>query len=109
MFFSSDGAKEEAKKMHPFAYADAQGNFDLKTYRDGDGAPPGKYRVSVIAPGTSMGSGGKDRPAGEAAVAPGSAVNIPPNIAKKYGNADTSGIEVTVQQGENNLPPFELK
>lgn len=108
-FFVSGDASEQAKKMRPFAYADTQGNFEIKTYRDGDGAPPGKYRVSVIAPGSSVGSGGKDRPAGEAAAVPASAVNIPPDIAKKYGNVDTAGIEVTVQEGENNLPPFELK
>lgn len=108
IFFPQDAASDQGKKMRPFAYADEQGNFSLKTYVDGDGAPPGKYRVSIVAHGGTAASRGKDAPAG-AAPTSGPSVAIPENISKKYGSADTSGLEVTIQNGENNLPPFELK
>jgi hypothetical protein len=109
IFFPAEDAAGKAKKMRPFAYADGQGNFELKTYVDGDGAPPGKYRVSIIAvSSTSSGRPGKDAPAGEES-APAAAIVIPMEVSRKYGNVETSGIEVTVHEGENNLPPFELK
>lgn len=110
IFFPADDAVEDAKKMRPFADTDAQGHFELKTYVRGDGAPPGRYRVSIIGIGNmSSGGAGKDKPGGEEANAPAATLNIPPTLAQKYGNIETSGIEVTVEEGENNLPPFELK
>jgi hypothetical protein len=109
IFFPVDASDERAAKMRPFAYADGGGQFEVKTYVNGDGAPPGKYRVSIIAPGPARApKGTKDGPA-EPAPAPGSAVRVPPAIVKKYANVDTSGLEVEIQDGENNLAPFELK
>ena len=108
MFTPADDASENAKKLRPFAYADGQGNFELKTYTDGDGAPPGKYRVSIMVPSGTPPRGGKDAPAGEQVTPAAQAVNIPPAVSKKYGSSETSGIEVTVEDGENNLEPFEL-
>lgn len=109
IFHPVDDANDAAKKMRPFAYGDAQGNFELKTYVDGDGAPLGKYRVSIVAVSTAPASRNrKDAPASEAGSAPGQAISIPADISRKFGNVDTAGIEVTVVEGENNLPPFEL-
>jgi hypothetical protein len=109
IFHPAQDALEKAKKLRPFAYADNQGNFELKTYVNGDGAPPGKYRVSIIAVGGGR-SGGieTDQPAAESEVASTGPVSIPPAVTKKYGSPETSGIEVTVQEGENNLEPFDL-
>ncbi|HEX3598593.1 MAG TPA: hypothetical protein VHU84_00545 [Lacipirellulaceae bacterium] len=90
IFSPTEGAVEKAKKMRPFGYADDQGNFELKTYVDGDGAPLGKYRVSIIAVATPSGA-------------------MPAEISKKYGSVETAGIEVDVKPGENSLPPFDLK
>ncbi len=109
IFFPGADVSEKMKKMRPFAYADAQGKFELKTYVDGDGAPLGKYRVSVIAVSSAPASRPqKDKPAGAAASGSALAVMIPPEVTKKYGNVETSGIEVTVHDGENNLEPFAL-
>jgi len=108
MFTPADDASEKAKKLRPFAYADGQGNFELKTYKDGDGAPPGKYRVSIMVVSATKKKSGKDKRAGDAENPAAQALDIPPSVGKKYGNAETSGIEVTVQDGENNLEPFEL-
>jgi len=110
IFFPADDAVEDAKKMRPFADTDGEGKFAMKTYVRGDGVPPGKYRVSIIGiGGRQSGGSGKDQPGGEQEGSPVATVAIPPATANKYGNVDTAGIEVTIQEGENNLPPFELK
>jgi hypothetical protein len=109
IFHPQEGADEKAKKMRPFAYADGEGNFELKTYVDGDGAPPGTYRVSIVAA-----SGGPAVDRGAATSAGGqesalsSSVRIPPQITEKYRSVDSSGIQVTIHDGENNLEPFAL-
>lgn len=108
IFFPSDEAVDKAKKLRPFAYCDGEGNFDLKTYVDDDGAPPGKYRVSIIAVSKLRTGSTKDQPAGEPESINVNAVPIPPEISKKYGNVDTAGIEVTVREEENKLDPFVL-
>jgi hypothetical protein len=107
ILFPLNPADEHAGKMRPFAYADGEGRFEIKTYVDGDGAAPGKYRVSIIAP-AGQPAGNKDRPADAPAHAPVAPVRIPPAIVKKYANVDTAGIEVEIQSGENNLAPFVL-
>jgi hypothetical protein len=108
IFHPSEELAEQAGKMKPFAYADDEGNFQLKTYVDGDGAPPGDYRVSIIARSSPGGRRpAKDAPVGEQPTV-GAAVRIPPEISNKYGNVDTSGIQVTVHEGENDLEPFVL-
>jgi hypothetical protein len=108
IFFPVDPVNDEAAKMRPFAYAELDGQFQLKTYVAGDGAPPGKYRVSIIAPMGAPSTSSKDRPVDDQPAAAGTGVRVPPAIVKKYANVDTSGIEVQIQEGENNLEPFEL-
>ena len=39
---------ESLGKMRPFAYGQPDGRFEIKTYVEGDGAPPGKYRLVSI-------------------------------------------------------------
>jgi hypothetical protein len=106
IFFPIGDTVESVGKMRPFAYGQPDGRFEIKTYVEGDGAPPGKYRVSIIAPAGGPGGSMKDRPADAPAIASG--VGVPPAIAKKYANVDTAGIEVTIEEGENNLEPFVL-
>jgi hypothetical protein len=91
-------AAEKLKKMRPYAYADENGRFELKTYVTGDGAPPGEYEVGIIA------GSGSDRDAGPSKTGQ----PLPRNLMTKYANQKTSGIKVTVQAGENNLEPFVL-
>jgi hypothetical protein len=107
IFHPGAEAAEELGKMRPFAYADSDGNFEIKTYVDGDGAPPGEYRVSIIARSSRPRRGpSKDNRIPEGSAGP--AINIPPQVSKKYSDVDTSGIKVTVVKGENNLEPFVL-
>ena len=109
IFHPQEDADEKAKKMRPFAYADGEGNFELKTYVDGDGAPPGKYRVSIIAAsgGPAVERGAEASAAGQTS-SPVAGVRIPPQITQKYRSVDSSGIQVTIHDGENNLEPFAL-
>jgi hypothetical protein len=106
IFFPIDPGSDAAQKLRPFAYVENDGRFELKTYKTGDGAAPGKYRVSVIAP-AAPGTSKKDRPV-DAPAPPVPTVRVPPEVAKKYANVDTAGIEVTIHEGENNLEPFVL-
>jgi hypothetical protein len=109
IFFPGEDVVEKAKKMRPFAYTDAQGNFELETYADGDGAPLGAYRVSIVAvSNTTAPKFQKDRRPGEASTISAPPIAIPSEVTKKYGSVDSSGIQVTVHDGENNLDPFAL-
>jgi hypothetical protein len=106
LLFRIDPPDEMSRKLHPYAYVEPDGTFEIKTYVDGDGAPPGKYRVSIMAPAAG-GTSKKDQPAEtQAASAPG--VKVPAAIAAKFANVETAGLEIEVNAGENNLPPFEL-
>jgi hypothetical protein len=61
----------------------ADGSFRIRSPLGQDGVRPGKYRVIVLPPE------GADR-------------NRPP-VDRHYGRYETSGIEVTVNEGENKL------
>lgn len=107
IFIPQGESAENVGKIRPFAYADDAGNFQMKTYVDGDGAPPGDYRVSIVAFSSGGAPRTKDGPVG-AAAAPASGVRIPPAISKKFADVETAGLSVTIHEGENNLDPFDL-
>jgi|1185.fasta_scaffold37497_2 hypothetical protein len=107
VFSPSDNTIEKAKKLRPYAYVDGQGNFEIMTYKEGDGAPPGNYRVMILIAGAPSKSS-KDRAAGEPEHPVSQNPNVPMAVIEKYGNLETSGINVTVENGENNLAPFVL-
>ena len=68
-----------------------QGKFSLSTFRPGDGAMPGEYRIAVVAyagSADSLRAGGKAN-AGTTAI-PG-----------KYSKPQTSGLTATVSSGSN--------
>jgi hypothetical protein len=108
IFHPDEEAVEKARRMRPFAYTDEQGNFQLKTYVDGDGAPPGDYRVSIVARSTAPGNRPRQDARETEKATTGRAINIPAEVSKKYANVETSGIAVTVHEGENTLEPFVL-
>lgn len=66
---------------------DATGRFSLSTFQPDDGAVPGRYRVTVSrdAAATTPGGPAVDR------------------IPAKYGNPDTSGLEIEVKSGSNEI------
>jgi hypothetical protein len=82
-------------KLLPFTHApatftDKDGHYKLDTYASGDGAPAGKYTVTIWA---DDGKPGMGRP------------NILP---PQYASAKTSGLEVEIVEGANALPPLDL-
>jgi hypothetical protein len=83
--------------VRPVGKVDDQGRFTLTSFKDGDGAPPGEYRVTVVWY--------LARP-----TRPGSDETVSANyLPAKYATADTSQLTATVTAGGNELRPFELK
>jgi hypothetical protein len=64
----------------PYGVVDAEGSFDLTTYLTFDGAPAGKYVVTIRWPG----------------------------FKGLYDNPKTSKLTATVEKTANDLPPFQL-
>jgi hypothetical protein len=82
--------------VRPLATAGPDGTFRMTTYSTGDGAPAGEYTVTVVWPApvdTSV-----DEPAG-----------APDQLRGRYGDPRRSILRVVVKEGDNQLPPFELR
>jgi hypothetical protein len=74
--------------------AQSDGSFALTTYESGDGAPAGRYRVSVSWRRQGLEEGQEG----------------PPLIPQRYFAPESSGLEVEIKaEAENRLPPFTLK
>lgn len=76
----------------PRGKTDQTGAFTLTTYDEGDGAPVGRYHVTIelwVTPNPDQGP-----------------VN---RVAAKYAKPESSGFTVEVIAGPNELKPFELK
>lgn len=80
----------------PMAIAKADGTFDLTTFRQNDGAPPGEYAITVELRALTTG--------GEEAVR-----NGPNTLPAKYAKPESSGLRYTVAEGDNQVPPIDLK
>lgn len=85
----------EFERQRPFSQTDAEGNYQLRTFEAGDGAPAGNYKIMVRwtapLPGQS--------PAGD---------GMTDRLRNRYTNPDQSGLTYTVVEGQNEVPPFEL-
>jgi hypothetical protein len=90
-FFALDEPKDPLVK--PMGKVDAEGRFTLSTYKKDDGAPAGSYAVTVIW--LPQGYQGPIESANK--------------LPARYSSPETSGLKVTVAQGENGLEPFRLK
>jgi hypothetical protein len=108
IFFPEGETANVLGRMRPFAYSDDEGNFNIKTYVEGDGAPPGEYRISVIAPFVSRVKQARSKDGRGGPEDAQSAVALPMALSEKYANVETSGLKVTIQEGENKLEPFSL-
>lgn len=73
-----------------YGTTDADGNFSLSTGNPTEGVPPGDYRVGVVE---DLGDPELHRK---------------PSIDRKYGNAATSGITVSVAAGDEKTLNIEL-
>jgi hypothetical protein len=87
---------------------DASGKFSLTTFKEGDGAIPGKYSV-VITKKTEV--GGMTQEEEHAAVSAGKAAAEPKaenQLPAKYAAAERSGLTAEVTEGGANDFKFEL-
>lgn len=82
----------DANVVKPRGKTDANGEFKLTTYVEGDGAPVGSYRVTIELWATVNADQGP--------------VN---RVLPKYGKAESSGFTAEVTAGPTTLAPFELK
>ncbi len=79
--------------IHPVAVElNPAGEYDLSTFKAGDGITPGKYLVTVVA---------YDRPPD-----PGTPGQEVWSIPRKYGNPQTSGLKAEIR--EDDPQPIEL-
>lgn len=70
------------------------GEYKLTTVEAGDGAPPGEYKVTIVA---------------NYVVKNGEDVTVPDLLHGKYKDAKTTPLQATVQEAENVIPTFDLK
>lgn len=85
----------EGRDVFPFAITQADGTFDVLTYSEADGAPPGQYDVTITWPLVKQ-EGGED-------------IYGPDRLKGKFGYPSSPVVSVTIEEKENILPPIELK
>jgi hypothetical protein len=71
-----------------YAHTGADGSFSLSTFAPNDGAPTGRYRVTILMQDEDDG---------------------PVRIPLRYRNPNTSGILVEIKPEPTSLPPFQLR
>lgn len=75
---------------------DSEGNFTLSTYEKGDGAPAGRYAVTLIWP-TQRGNRMKSRDPG------------PDRLRRRFADPKRARWTVEITDGENVLEPFVIE
>ena len=101
IFCPTEGSPEVMRER-PFSRTDAEGNFELRTFEPGDGAPAGQYKIMVRWPGASA---NQDRAADQR---DGGGAALGDRLRGKYTNPEQSGLTFTVVEGTNEVPPFQL-
>lgn len=92
--FIPDAAPEAGTTpLSPSAVTEEDGSFRLMSFKPGDGAPAGDYKVTVIYPMNRFNKhqSGIDR------------------LREKFSNPKTSGLTAKVEAKNNELPPLDLK
>jgi len=85
-----------AKAPRPVAYCDQEGRFTLTTLKSGDGAPPGRYAITIELREAKL--------IGEEVVRDGRNL-LPP----QYGNPQRSPLKCEVVAGDNAVPPIHVE
>jgi hypothetical protein len=89
--FRPADALDSLDALVPFGTTDEEGVYILGTYEAGDGAPTGRYKVTLFWP---------DRPLG---LEPAEDL-----LGGVYAQADRTELEATIGEGEQIIPPFEV-
>ncbi len=85
---------KEASQFLPRGRTNEDGAFALTTYGDNDGAPAGKYRVTVSYRGTHQN---------------GRTNEEPELLPRNYRNPRGSVLKAEIQEGDNDLAALEIK
>ena len=83
-------------KFAPSAVTDDKGEFRLRSYSPGDGAPLGEYAVTFQWP-QHVNTGDEPEPVPEV-----------DQLQGRYSDPRTSRLKVVVHEGDNALEPFRL-
>lgn len=95
-FIGLDEALLTRDSPFPRATCTADGTFSLTSYETGDGAPPGRYRVTIVWKKSRSDD-------------PELADDAPDVLGGRYASATDSPLVAEVETEPTHLPPFELK
>lgn len=98
-----DGPVAEAG-LYPYGIVDESGAFSVTTYQQGDGAPPGEYRVSVVWPDANY----QARNARERDMI-SSGAQLPDKLRGRYADPQRTGLTATITPDTTELPAINLK
>lgn len=97
VLYPAPGTPAALAGVKPSGTTGEDGSFQLSTYEQNDGAPVGDYAVTMRW----------HRAAGRSAAPFG---RQPPDYFRgKYNNPQTPSWRVTISEGDNALPPFEIE
>jgi hypothetical protein len=82
--------------QRPHAKAEDDGTFKLSTYTNQDGAPAGKYYVTVSWKASNEGLTNEQQD------------DLPEKAPESFQKPKTSGLMVTIKESENTLPTWDL-
>ncbi len=92
-FFPLD--HKDPQKPRPGAQVRRDGSFRLSTYASYDGAPPGRYAVTIIYRSPEKKENDE---------------NMGPDLLRgRYADPKTTPLAVEVKEGANDLAPFDLR
>ena len=80
----------------PYGTTDENGEYHLRSYEQADGAPAGKFHVTIIWP--ELIPAGADEEMFEPK----------DRFKSRYAKPETSGLTAEVPEGGGDIPPFEL-
>jgi hypothetical protein len=92
-------APSTPQQERPRAVVEEDGSFSVTTFAPKDGAPVGNYAVSITWKSKTVKVPGRKGPPKKVAT----------NFPRRYENPKTSGLVVRVQEGPNELRPFDIK
>jgi hypothetical protein len=97
VFYPIRDLPEGSAKTLPRARTLQDGTFSVSTYGANDGAPAGKYRVTVSWKGFDEGVTSQE-----------TRDSMPEKLPANYQNSRRTKLRAEIAEGENSLPDFDL-
>ena len=85
------GSKVDERNSRPWGKVREDGSYTLTTYERDDGAPAGRYRLTVVWPVDPATPSPEDR------------------LRNRFSEPEQSPWEVSIAEGEHKLPPVEVE